>query len=243
MLAPHFPPSSADADIIDQLGHLGIIDVAWFEMEHGPLTWDRLSDLSRACDLWGITSLVRVHQNEPGVIGRALARGMQSVLVPHVNTREDAERAVAAGLYPPKGMRRGGGRQAYGVSDYYGTANDETMIVVLIEEVEAIRNLKEIVTVPDIDCFLVGPADLAQSMGAKYAGHSSHPEVQAAVRDAIKTIVASGRVAGLPVNDDTVVDFLNMGVQFLSVQTAPYLINGLKQFTRKVQTTTLALAR
>jgi 4-hydroxy-2-oxoheptanedioate aldolase len=116
------------------------------------------------------------------------------------------------------------------------------MIVVLIEDVEAIRNLKEILTVPEIDCFLVGPADLAHSMGAKYAGQSSHPEVQSVVREAIKTIVASGRVAGTPVNDDSVVDFLNMGVQFLSVQTAPYVVNGLKQFTQKVQTTLAAQA-
>src|SRR6266545_6248213 len=142
VLAPHFPPNSADADIIDQFGHLGLIDVAWFEMEHGPITWDRLSDFSRACDLWGITSLTRVDQNDPSTIGHALTRGMQSVMVPHVNTREDAERAVRSSLYPPKGMRRGGGRQAFGVTDYSRKANDETMVVVLIEDVQTISNLR-----------------------------------------------------------------------------------------------------
>jgi len=66
--------------------------------------------------------------------------------------------------------------------------------------------------------------------------------VQAAVRDAIKAIVKSGRVASVPVNDDNVVEFLNMGVQFLSVQTAPWVVSGLKQFTQKVQTTMSARA-
>ena len=83
-MAPNL--GSAGADLIDQLGALEIVDVAWIDMEHGPYSWHDLSDISRACDLWGITSLVRTSSNDARIIGRTLDRGIQSVLVPHVNT-------------------------------------------------------------------------------------------------------------------------------------------------------------
>ena len=87
--------ASSNADEIDTLGSLGTVDLIWVEMEHGPASYSDLSDLSRACDLWGMTSLVRVNTNAPWLVGRALDRGMQSVLVPHVNTKEEADIGIA----------------------------------------------------------------------------------------------------------------------------------------------------
>ena len=92
---PVIAVSSTDTDMIDFLGSTGVVDIIWIEMEHGEATWSQLSDISRACDLWGMTSLVRVNNNDPWLVGRALDRGVQSVLVPHVNTKEEAEKLFA----------------------------------------------------------------------------------------------------------------------------------------------------
>ena len=100
---PVIAVSSTDTDMIDFLGSTGVVDIIWIEMEHGEATWSQLSDISRACDLWGMTSLVRVNNNDPWLVGRALDRGVQAVLVPHVNTKEEAERLVQGGKYTPEG--------------------------------------------------------------------------------------------------------------------------------------------
>ena len=231
-MGPNYLP---DWDALDQLGALGVIDVAWADMEHGPTMWRELGDFSRVCDLWGMTSLVRVTSNDPAVIGRTLDRGVQSVLVPHVNTRDDAERAVAAAYYAPAGSRGvSGTRQAFGVSDYYHKANDEVMVVLNIEEVEAVRNLPEILKVDGVDCLLVAPMDLGQSMGPQYLGQMFNADVQALVREAVATIVAAGRSAGTVVNSDNVEDYLKLGVRFLRFSTQAYIEEGLRNFHKRI---------
>ena len=79
---PVIAVSCSDPDVVDMLGSLGTVDCIWIEMEHGPVTWAQLSDLSRACDLWGMTSLVRVNANEPWLIGRALDRACRQSWCP-----------------------------------------------------------------------------------------------------------------------------------------------------------------
>jgi 4-hydroxy-2-oxoheptanedioate aldolase len=156
--------------------------------------------MSRACDLWGMTSVTRVHANEPGLITRALDCGTMGIVVPHVNTRQAAEQAMQSTKYAPLGSRgRFGGRQAFGVPDYVPRANEQTMVVVLIEELEAVQHLAEILTVDPIDVFFVAPADLSQSMG--HHVNPPHPEVQAVIDQALAQIMAAGRTAGMLVNE------------------------------------------
>ena len=130
---PVIAVSSTDTDMIDFLGSTGVVDIIWIEMEQGEATWSQLSDISRACDLWGMTSLVRVNNNDPWLVGRALDRGVQAVLVPHVNTKEEAERLVQGGKYTPEGSRvMFSSRQGLAVPDYLQKANDEIMLLALI---------------------------------------------------------------------------------------------------------------
>src|SRR5215510_11137242 len=75
----------ANTDMIDFLGQFGF-DGIWLEGEHGPLSWEQIGDMSRASDLWGMTSVTRVNNNDPGIIMRALDRGTMGIIVPHVNT-------------------------------------------------------------------------------------------------------------------------------------------------------------
>ncbi len=219
------------SEIIDFLGPLGF-DAAWIEGEHGPVTWDQLGDMTRACDLWGMTSITRVTANEPWLITRTLDRGSMGIVVPHVNTREEAERAAQSAKYAPVGYRgMFGGRQSYGVADYFQQANDQTMVVVLLEEETALRNLDEILRVDNIDAFFVAPSDLAQTMG--HIGDTGHPEVQRAIDDAIARITAAGRVAGTLVNDDNIAAYVSKGVRFTMTSWNAWLVRGATEFLRK----------
>lgn len=230
VFAPNLGPGSIpDLDTLDYLGAAGLLDLAWIEMEHGPWTWRELSDASRVCDLWGVTSMVRVQSADVTTIGRVLDRGVQGVMVPHVSTRADAETAVRGAYFAPRGAR--GlflSRQAYGTTDYFAQANDETLVVVLIEEVRALENLDEILTVDGIDCFFVAPADLAQTMGPQYLGKPFHPDVQALVKKTIAHITAAGRTAGTIVDDDNLAEYLDLGARLLRVHALPYLERGLR---------------
>ena len=220
-----------DSDIIDFLGPLGF-DAAWIECEHGPVDWDALGDMTRACDLWGMTSITRVNANDPGLITRTLDRGSMGIVVPHVNSREAAEQAAQSAKYAPAGYRgMFGGRQSFGVSDYFHTANDQTMVVVLLEEVEALAKIDEILKVDNIDVFFVAPSDLAQTMG--HIGNVEHPDVQAAIEEAIGKIVNAGRTPGTLANDANIAKFKQMGVKFLMTSWNAWVVRGASEFLQK----------
>lgn len=242
ILAPGLGAGSIpDLDTLEMLAAQGTFDMAWVEMEHGPWTWRELSDISRVCDLWGVSSAARVNLNEPAIISRTLDRGIQGVLVPHVNSKAEAERAVSGALYPPAGIRGAASpRQLYGVdrspeSNWIQKANDEVFVMVLLEERDVLRPdvLREILTVPGIDVFFVGPGDLSLTMGPRYAMQANHPEVQAIVRGALERIIGEGKHAGTLVNDNNVEDFLKLGVRFLRYTATAYLVNGLREFQKK----------
>ncbi len=220
-----------NADVIDFLGPLGF-DAAWIECEHGPVDWAGLGDMTRSCDLWGMTSITRVSANEPWLITRTLDRGAMGIVVPHINTREAAEQAMQSVKYAPLGYRgMFGGRQSFGVPDYFHKANAQTMVIVLLEESEALENLDEILTVDGIDVFFVAPSDLAQTMG--HIGNPSHPEVQAAIDNAISRIVSAGRTAGTLVTDEDIVSYIAKGAKFLMTSWKGWVTDGAAQFLKK----------
>ena len=219
-------------DLIEVFGPFGF-DGMWIEAEHGPIDFKDIPDLTRACDLWGITSVARVNLNLPGVIYRTLDVGAQAIVVPHVNTAEEARAVVDAAKFHPLGSRGSfTGRQGIGVDSYIAKANDETMVVVLIEDIVAIDNLSEILKVDHIDVFFVAPSDLAQSMG--YPGQATRPEVLATVDRAIAQIIDAGRVAGAMVNDSTVESYIAKGARFLGVPWAAWLSAGAKGYLERV---------
>ncbi len=222
-----------DADMIDFVGQLGV-DGVWLEGEHGALGWEQIGNRSRACDLWGMTSVTRVNKNDEGLIMRTLDRGSMGVVVPHVNSRTAAEQVVQAAKYAPVGLRgMYGGRQSYGVENYHQQANDQTLVVVLIEELEAVENLAEILTVEHIDVFFVAPSDLAQTMG--HVGNYQHPEVQETVDRALAQIVAAGRNAGTLVSDETVERYVAAGVRFLFTSWNLWVAKGARGFLERVR--------
>jgi 4-hydroxy-2-oxoheptanedioate aldolase len=220
-----------DPDLIDQLGPLGV-DGIWLEGEHGGVDYADLGNLTRACDLWGMTPVVRVMDNDYATIYRTLDRGAQGIVVPHVNTRAEAEAVVEAGKFAPLGKRgMFTSRQGFGVGDYFTAANDQSLLIVLIEDIAAVRNLDEILTVDHIDVFFVAPSDLATSMGR--IGNMGDPQVQQTIDGALTKIVTSGRVAGTLVSAGNVERYARMGVRVVTTSFFPWIEAGAKELIER----------
>jgi len=227
-------PTYTSAGLVELLARIGF-DVIFIDCEHGPAGWDDVENMVRAAELAGATPIVRVQGHDPSTITRALDRGAGGVQIPHINTRAEAEAAVRHAKFAPIGHRGfAGGRSAFGekMADYTRRANEETMVVVMIEEVEALENLDDILKVDHIDVFFVAPGDLAQSMG--YPGQMDHSEVQAAIDDAVQRIRAAGRAPGVLATPATVRRHLERGALFVYVSLAHLLEPGTKHFLAEV---------
>lgn len=175
-------------------------------------------------------AVMRVHANEPGLIGRTLDCGINGIVVPHVNSKEEAERVVRAARFAPQGMRgMYGGRRSYGTADYIPEkANEEVLVAILIEEKRAVEHLYAILSVAHIDVFFVAPSDLAQTMG--YVGQPYHPEVQKVVSETLARIVGAGRTAGALAADATLEAYLDIGVRFFLTGFDGWISEGARRY-------------
>jgi 2-dehydro-3-deoxyglucarate aldolase len=139
------------------------------DMEHSVITIREAEELIRIIDLKGRTPLVRLTSNDANQIKRVMDAGAHGVIVPMVNSREQAEAAVRAVKYPPVGTRGVGlaRTQKYGTGfeDYVQWLNDESVVIAQIEHIDAINNLEAILTTEGIDGTIIGPYDLSASMG------------------------------------------------------------------------------
>lgn len=158
------------------------------DMQHGTADLSHLLGMVQAIELGGGTPIARVPWNEPGVIGRALDFGCHGVIVPMVNTAEQARAVVKACRYSPQGSRSWGPTAAgLRTPDYRNWAMNSIAVIPMIETVEALENLDEILVVPGIDAAYVGPADLAISLGLGPTGNDGNPTFD----NALNTIVAA----------------------------------------------------
>jgi len=165
--------------------------------------------------------VVRAVQGDTALIKQLLDIGAKTLLVPMVDTAEHARSLVSATRYPPLGIRGVGsavGRasQWSARTDYLDIADEEVCLLVQVETVTALSNLEAICAVEGVDGVFIGPADLAASMG--HRGRPSHPEVQAAIEGAMRTIVASGKAAGTLTSDPGLARrYLDLGCTFVAV--------------------------
>ena len=145
--------------------------------------------------------------------------------MPHVSTPEDAARVVDAAKFAPIGHR--GiyiSRQGIDVADYFRKANDETLVVVFIEDAEALDNLDAILEVDHIDVFFVGPGDLSQAVG--HVGEFTHPAVVKVVDDTIRRIIDRGRTAGTVGFQDNMAHVAEVGARFFLCGAASWILQG-----------------
>lgn len=210
-------------------------DFVVLDAEHGALEPAAVETLTLTAEAVGITPIVRVPQNIPQTILRYLDVGPQGVLIPWCQSAAEAQAAVLSAKYHPKGRRGLAGVRAarYGVGmalpDYVTTANAEGMVVVQIETLTAVEALPEMLAVPGVDVFFIGPNDLSQSMG--FPGRPSEPIVQETIAGAIASILDAGRVVGIMVRDAAeLVRYRDMGVRCITVSTPGLIAPAARAF-------------
>lgn len=169
--------------LVEMIGCAGY-DLVVLDTEHALVDPQRLEDLIRAAEAVDLTPFVRVPEGDAGAILRALDAGAMGVVVPHVRCRADVDAAVRAARYAPAGMRSLGGGRGPGFGridlvDYVRRANEETMLVAMIEDAEAVAALPGILDGGGVDLVLEGAADLSQSYGVPW--QTRHPLVREAL--------------------------------------------------------------
>jgi 2-keto-3-deoxy-L-rhamnonate aldolase RhmA len=174
-------PAPALVEIIGCAGY----DFVILDSEHTLVDPQQSENLIRAAEVVGLTPFVRVPEADSGSILRALDGGAMGVVVPHVRTRRDVEAAIRAVRYAPEGMRslnggRGPGFGLIDLHDYIRMANEEIMLIPMIEDAEGVRDLPAILDGGGIDLVLEGAADLSQSYGVPW--QTRHPRVIDALR-------------------------------------------------------------
>jgi 4-hydroxy-2-oxoheptanedioate aldolase len=219
----------ASPQIAELLSHAGF-DFILVDLQHGAWTDESVANAFRAISLGRATPMARVAINDYGAIGRLLDRGALGIVVPMVNTPEQAQAAAFAMRYPPQGGRSSGGAPAYYGGRYDAWANDQVFLAVQIETVQGVENAEAILGVDGVDGCWIGPSDLAKSMGVD----RSTAEGAKAHREMIMRIVAAcqktGKIAGIS-GDMDISFWLEQGMRFV---TASYDGGLLLEGARKV---------
>jgi 4-hydroxy-2-oxoheptanedioate aldolase len=158
--------SMPHAFVAEVMAHTGL-DWLCVDLQHGCIDYSDAVPMLTAISTTNVTPFVRVPWNDPAIIMKVLDAGAYGVIVPMVNNRAEAERAVAACRYPPKGIRSNGPNRVllYAGADYQKYANDEVACVVMVETAEGIEKLDEIAATPGVDALYIGPTDLALALG------------------------------------------------------------------------------
>ncbi|HSB69130.1 MAG TPA: aldolase/citrate lyase family protein [Candidatus Methylomirabilis sp.] len=228
-----------NAELFELFGHLGY-DFVFIDGQHCGMGVETARAMMRAADLTGMTSIVRVPKNDPAIILEYLDAGAGGIVVPNIVSRADAEGAVAAMKYPPIGQRGGFGRSRaanFGITqsqvEYFTKMNDEVLFVPLIEDQSALPHLAAICSTPGVDVVLIGPGDMALSMGIP--GGWKDPRVQAAVEQIRAAAAAAGKPTMLVALDPADGrELYAQGFRALMVSAVGLLVNSGANFLKEI---------
>ena len=223
--------SNMSANVAELLGVIGL-DFIIVDCEHSPMSPDSAEQIYRASQLYNLTTITRIGQNEQQHILKYLDAGTDGVQIPLVNTVQDARAVIEAVRYPPVGKRgmatprlaRHGGIPIGAFSRQW---NDEGLVCIQIETQEAINNFREINSVPGIDIVFFGPTDLSMSLG--HPGETSHPEVITTIETLGKQVIESGKIAGTIVSNlEQYQRFRGQGFLYCCATVAGFLTKGAR---------------
>jgi 4-hydroxy-2-oxoheptanedioate aldolase len=188
-------PSSFSAEV---MAHQGF-DSLTVDMQHGVVDYQMAVTMLQAVSTTSVIPLARVPWNEPGPIMKILDAGAYGIICPMINTAEQAEALVTACRYPPRGHRSWGPVRAsiYAGADYGDHANNEIVVMPMIETAEALKNLDEILSVPGIDAVYVGPSDLSLALGCRPRLDQTDPPVVEAQQQILESCRRHRVVAGI----------------------------------------------
>jgi 4-hydroxy-2-oxoheptanedioate aldolase len=210
-------PSPAVVEIAALAG----FDFVIIDCEHGPLNMLEAENMIRAAHLSNMSAVIRVGENNPNMISRALDIGADAVQIPQISTKEDAINAVKSSKFSPLGERgvckyvRAAGYSSMDKSEYFKYANENTLVIIHIEGLEGIENLDQILEVEGIDVIFIGPYDLSQSLGIP--GDVNNIKVEEKMREVVNKASAKGKIVGTFVDDiDSANKWKSLGIQYMS---------------------------
>lgn len=210
------------------------------DMEHSAITLNIAQNLIRTIELSGCTPLVRVRENNPMIIKQVMDAGAHGVIIPMVNSKEEAEKAVKAVHYPPNGFRGVGlaRAQKYGFDfeGYKEWLKKESIIIVQIEHINAVKNLNEILSTEGIDGFIVGPYDLSGSLGIP--GEFENKKFKKIIEEVIEIGKKSKKHAGFHVihpDEKEVKRIIDLGYTFIAVSLDTLFLGSGKKLIQSIK--------
>jgi 2-keto-3-deoxy-L-rhamnonate aldolase RhmA len=220
--------------LVEMVGYAGF-DWVLIDCEHGSIGPGDVELMAMAADAVGITAIGRPKSNSADEISALMDRGVAGVQVPHINTADDARRAVAAVKFGPgsgRGLAAGTRPDRWGLgakmTDFVTQANAQSLVCVQIEHEAALGNVDDILKVDGIDVFFIGPSDLSQSMG--HPGNPKAPTVAAAIAATQAKIRAAGKAPGMPATTDTLADVIASGNRYIYTHLPKLLGAGCSAF-------------
>jgi len=226
-------------DLVELFGAIGY-DFVMLDCEHGAMSVDQVENMVRAAEVFQITPIARIPDHADATILRFLDRGVQGIIVPHVNTREQAQAVAQAARYYPDGRRGSASGRAHDYNVHLGRVesaaaiNAELLVIPMIEEVQAVDNLAEILAVPGVDVLHVASSDLGQSMGNPPAA-----EVRQLMGQVVARIRAGGKPAGIggnsPSDTEGVAGLIAHGATFVTISALSLLRLGAEAFRGEVE--------
>ncbi len=213
-------------------------DALTIDLQHGVVDYQAAVNMLTAISTTNTVPVVRVPWLDPGILMKMLDAGAYAVICPMVNTRDDAERLVAATHYQPRGSRSFGPVRAllYGGADYPQHANDTIVVFAMIETKQALDNLDDILSVAGLDAVYIGPSDLSLALGCKPTFDDVDPPVAAAIDHILARAKAHGLVAGIHNGTpEAALKRIEKGFQFVTVSSdARLMAAGAQQVIGKM---------
>jgi 4-hydroxy-2-oxoheptanedioate aldolase len=215
--------SHASAEICAGAG----FDWILIDMEHAPNELPQVHHQLHAAAAYPSSVVVRAPWNDTVLIKRLLDVGVQNLLLPYVQNEDEARRAVAAVRYPPRGVRgvsANSRANRFGrVTDFFKHADENVCLLLQIETRAAVDRIEKMAAIDGVDGLFIGPQDLAADLG--HLGNPGHPDVQAAIAEAIARIKATGKVPGLlNFNEADAKKWIAQGAQFVAVTSDQFLL-------------------
>lgn len=231
-----------DSQITELIGNVGF-DYIWIDTEHSSISLERVLQHLIAARATDTSAIVRVPSNDPIRVKPILEMGPDGIVFPQVNSYEEAVQAVRSCMYPPKGIRGFGPRRAiqFGLTDlgtYFETIDDELLKLIQIENIHAVEDLEKMLTIEDISAFILGPCDLAASMGK--LGAVDDPEVQQTIDYVFKTVHQHHKKIGVSFGAcsmEVCATWKQRGADMISIAAdTDYLLEGSRNVLRTLST-------
>lgn len=222
-------------EITEILANTGL-DWIWIDMEHSTIDIPTMQHMLQAAN-GKCPCIVRPPSHESAYIKKILDAGADGILIPLVNTPDDANQMVKLCKYPPDGQRSIGIARAHGYGmrfqEYVDNANEDITVIVQVEHIDAIKNIDQIVKVPGLDAILIGPYDLSGSMGK--TGKVNDPEVQKQIEIARKTALNANLHVGIfTASPENVKELVEKGFSFIAVGLDSMALgNAMKEIVEK----------